>query len=221
MATPKTFTLFNKTVAITGATGGIGSAIASRFAREGAKLVLIGRSQFKLQEELTKQRSQARQLLQEQKQQRTKPSSGSAVDDPILQRPEKHQAFLIRSLTDPEAWKDLVSPKNGLEIDILVNCAGLAQGSLLVKTKEPDINQLINTNLTGAIYGARAVSTQIMRRKVRNDSRETGFVGGCIINVASLLGQLGMTGTSVYAATKAGLVGEFFFLLPSSFHDMG
>ncbi|KAM7201181.1 hypothetical protein V8F20_004927 [Naviculisporaceae sp. PSN 640] len=205
MATPKAYTLFNKTVAITGATGSIGSAIATRFAREGAKLVLIGRQQFKLAEELAKQRDQIDQLLH---------STSPSTPKPLVQSPDKHQAFLIRSLTDPGAWNHLVSTwKHGLEIDILVNCAGMAQGSLLVRTKEPDINQIIGTNLTGAIYGSKAVAQQMMRRRVRNDSNATGFTGGCIINVASLLGQMGLTGTSVYAATKAGLVGEFFFSL--------
>lgn len=203
------FNLAGKTVAITGATGGIGSAIATRFAQEGARLLLIGRDQFKLSSLLDVQRQNAQQLWDEQHQALSKGGGQhQQQQNAIIQSPSQHKTFLIRSLTDMDEWKRLTDAHSPdfQEIDVLVNCAGIAQTNLLNRTREAEIGQLINTNLTGAIYGTKVVGAQMLRRKAKRDSAFTG--GGCIINVSSLLGQLGTSGTSVYAATKAGLVGE-------------
>lgn len=56
----------------------------------------------------------------------------------------------------------------------------------------------MDTNLYSAILGCRYAAKSMMRNKR----------GGCIINVSSLLARKGVEGTSVYAATKAGLLGK-------------
>ncbi|KAM7219770.1 hypothetical protein V8F06_004804 [Rhypophila decipiens] len=197
MATPTPFfNIVGKTVAITGATGGIGSAIASRFLHEGARLLLIGRDQFKLDMELSKQRDKAKTLK----------SAPSRAETAQIQHPDRHATYLLRSLTDVDEWKRITRDVHH-EIDVLVNCAGMSQASLLPRTREPDINHLIGTNLTGAIIATKAVVSQMLRRKNKKRITVNEFTGGVVVNVASLLGQLGTPGTSVYAATKAGLVG--------------
>jgi NAD(P)-dependent dehydrogenase (short-subunit alcohol dehydrogenase family) len=62
-----------------------------------------------------------------------------------------------------------------------------------------ETRDILDTNLYAAILGSRYAAKSMMRNKR----------GGCIINVSSLLAKKGVEGTSVYAATKAGLLGEF------------
>ncbi len=89
------------------------------------------------------------------------------------------------------------------KIDILVNCAGVSQSSLLVRMEKSDVDNILNTNLHGAIYGCRHVGRKMISH----------HLPGCIINVSSLLSRKGTIGTSVYAASKAGLVGMFRSLI--------
>ncbi|KAK0706996.1 hypothetical protein B0T26DRAFT_744068 [Lasiosphaeria miniovina] len=161
--------LVGKTAAITGATGGIGFAIATRFAQEGASVVLLGRSKAKLERalgEIQSDRDQHRQKF------------SSAVLD----------------VANFEQWKDVAKEHD--KIDILVNCAGITQKSLLVKTEPSEVMDIVNTNLTGAIWGCKAVGKPMLRRK-----------SGCIINVSSLLAVKAHFGTAIYGATKAALLG--------------
>ncbi|KXX77070.1 3-oxoacyl-[acyl-carrier-protein] reductase FabG [Madurella mycetomatis] len=165
--------LAGKTAAITGATGGIGFAIASRFAREGANVVLAGRSLPKLQEVYGEI-------------ERVKPWSA-------LETPQTHSIVQLDARTLPD-WKPLVDKH---KIDVLVNCAGISQTSLLVRASKDDVNQLIETNLHSAIWGCKTVGRQMISRGS----------GGSIINVSSLLADRAVVGASVYSATKAGLLG--------------
>ncbi|GAB1313445.1 hypothetical protein MFIFM68171_03655 [Madurella fahalii] len=165
--------LAGKTAAITGATGGIGFAIASRFAREGANVVLTGRSLPKLQE--------AYGRMEE-----IKPW-------PTLETVQTHSIVELDART-LSAWKPLV---DNHKIDVLVNCAGISQRSLLVRAGEDDVDKLIETNLHTAIWGCKTVGRQMISRGS----------GGCIINVSSLLADRAVVGASVYSATKAGLLG--------------
>lgn len=64
--------------------------------------------------------------------------------------------------------------------------------------KDEDARAIIDTNLHSAILGCRYAAKSMMRNKR----------GGCIINVSSLLARKGVEGTSVYAASKAGLLGK-------------
>ncbi len=79
---------------------------------------------------------------------------------------------------------------------ILVNNAGISIDSLLVRLKNSDLDRLLAINLKGAIHCTRAVSKVMMRQKK-----------GSIIQLSSVVGEMGNAGQSAYAATKAGLVG--------------
>lgn len=83
------------------------------------------------------------------------------------------------------------------KIDILVNCAGETQHSLLLRLGEEDIDNLLASNLRSAILGCKTVGKQMTARRS----------GGSIINVSSLLAYRAAAGTAVYAAAKAGQLG--------------
>ncbi|KAH7039979.1 uncharacterized protein B0I36DRAFT_235427 [Microdochium trichocladiopsis] len=80
--------------------------------------------------------------------------------------------------------------------DILVNAAGVSQNSLLSSTSADDVQALLDINLRGTILGCQAVLPRMTRRK-----------SGVIVNVSSLLATKGGKGASVYAASKAGIIG--------------
>lgn len=81
-------------------------------------------------------------------------------------------------------------------IDILINSAGISRNGVSWKASDDDWHTTLETNLTGAFRCARAVLPTM---------RTQGW--GRIINVSSIVGQIGVAGTTAYAATKAGLVG--------------
>jgi len=81
-------------------------------------------------------------------------------------------------------------------IDILVNNAGITRDGLLMKMKEENWDQVLDTNLKGAFSCIKAVSRPMMKRR-----------WGRIVNISSVIGFLGNAGQVNYAAAKAGLVG--------------
>src|SRR5699024_5265439 len=81
-------------------------------------------------------------------------------------------------------------------LDILVNNAGINRDNLLMRMKEEEFDQVIDTNLKGVFQCTKAVSRQMMRQK-----------GGRIINVSSIVGVNGNAGQANYTAAKAGVIG--------------
>lgn len=81
-------------------------------------------------------------------------------------------------------------------VGILVNNAGITRDNVLVRLKDEDWEQVIDTNLRGAFYMMRAVSRGMMKRR-----------SGRIVNISSVVGLTGNRGQANYAASKAGLVG--------------
>ena len=81
-------------------------------------------------------------------------------------------------------------------IDILVNNAGISRDQLLMRVSDEDIQRTFAVNVTGAIYCARAAIRPMMRSKQ-----------GRIINLASVVAELGNPGQTVYGASKAALIG--------------
>jgi 3-oxoacyl-[acyl-carrier protein] reductase len=81
-------------------------------------------------------------------------------------------------------------------IDILVNNAGITKDNLIVRMTEKEFDDVINTNLKGAFICTKAVSRVMIKQK-----------SGKIINVSSVVGIVGNSGQSNYAAAKAGLIG--------------
>ena len=81
-------------------------------------------------------------------------------------------------------------------IDILVNNAGITRDGLLMRMKDEDWDAVLNVNLKGAFLCTRAVSKVMTKQRC-----------GRIINIASVVGQMGNAGQANYCASKAGLMG--------------
>ncbi|MBV9470771.1 MAG: 3-oxoacyl-[acyl-carrier-protein] reductase [Abitibacteriaceae bacterium] len=81
-------------------------------------------------------------------------------------------------------------------IDILVNNAGIAQDSLIIRMKLQQWQEVLDVNLSGAFYCTKAVARVMLKAE-----------SGRIINITSVVGQMGNAGQANYAASKAGLIG--------------
>jgi 3-oxoacyl-[acyl-carrier protein] reductase len=81
-------------------------------------------------------------------------------------------------------------------IHILVNNAGITKDGLALRMKTEDWQSVIDTNLSGSFYASQAVMQGMMKER-----------WGRIINVASVVGQMGNAGQANYVAAKAGLIG--------------
>jgi 3-oxoacyl-[acyl-carrier protein] reductase len=81
-------------------------------------------------------------------------------------------------------------------IDVLVNNAGITRDQLLVRMKDDDWDQVLDTNLRGVFLMIRAASKMMIRQK-----------SGRIINISSTAGVMGSAGQVNYSAAKAGVIG--------------
>lgn len=81
-------------------------------------------------------------------------------------------------------------------IDILVNNAGITRDNLIMRMKEEEFDQVINTNLKGVFNCIKAVTRPMMKQR-----------SGRIINISSVVGALGNPGQANYVAAKAGVIG--------------
>ncbi|HTN53996.1 MAG TPA: 3-oxoacyl-[acyl-carrier-protein] reductase [Anaeromyxobacter sp.] len=165
------FDFKGKTALVTGASRGIGRAIAVELARGGASVALnYAGNEAAANEALA--------LCKE---------AGAA------------QARLYRfDVADPAACaaavEQIVAELGGLHV--LVNNAGIALDQLVMRLKDEDWNRQIAVNLTGAFNLIRAVTRPMMKQR-----------GGAIVNLTSVVGEMGNAGQAAYAATKAGLEG--------------
>lgn len=90
----------------------------------------------------------------------------------------------------------LANLPDSLTIDILINNAGVVAQPALLDLEEQDWDTVMDINLKGAWLTARAVVSRLVAA-----GRE-----GCVVNIASVLGQASQKGTGPYAASKAGLL---------------
>ena len=81
-------------------------------------------------------------------------------------------------------------------IDVLVNNAGITRDNLLMRMKEQEWDDVIDTNLKGVFNCIQKVTPQMLRQR-----------SGSIINLSSVVGAVGNPGQANYVATKAGVVG--------------
>lgn len=93
-----------------------------------------------------------------------------------------------------QAVDEILKAKGNLHI--LVNNAGVAKDALFLRMKDEEWDDTLNTNLKGAAFCSRAVVRSMMK------ARE-----GAIINISSVVGQMGNAGQAAYSASKAGLFG--------------
>jgi len=162
--------LAGKTALVTGASRGIGRAIALRFAAEGAFVVV----------NYAGNEAAAGETLA---------AIESAGGKAVLSR------FDVGSAGEVDAAVKAIVAERG-RIDILVNNAGVTRDNLLMRLTEDDFDAVVRTNLKGAFLVTKVVSRQMIRQR-----------GGRIVNMSSVVGEMGNAGQSVYAATKAGILG--------------
>ncbi|MGR3807338.1 3-oxoacyl-[acyl-carrier-protein] reductase [Pasteurella testudinis DSM 23072] len=82
------------------------------------------------------------------------------------------------------------------DIDILVNNAGITRDNLLMRMKEDEWNDIIDTNLTSIFHLSKAMLRSMMKKRY-----------GRIINIGSVVGSSGNPGQTNYCAAKAGVIG--------------
>lgn len=162
--------LKGKSALVTGASRGIGKAIAIELAKQGANVAVnYAGSEAKAQavvEEIEK----------------------------IGVRAFKIQADVANESDVKGMIKEVIGQFGSL--DILVNNAGITRDNLLMRMKEEEFDQVINTNLKGVFICTKAVTRQMMKQK-----------SGRIINVSSIVGVSGNPGQANYVAAKAGVIG--------------
>lgn len=90
---------------------------------------------------------------------------------------------------------DQIKTKHG-KLDILVNNAGIAKDGLILRMKDEDWKSTLDTNLAGSFYCSRAAAKLLLKSKC-----------GRVINISSVVGEMGNAGQVPYVASKAGMIG--------------
>jgi 3-oxoacyl-[acyl-carrier protein] reductase len=163
-------TLQGKTAVVTGGSRGIGRAICVELARLGANVVV----------NYSGSEDRAREVVAEIESLGVK---GLAVQANVSDV-EQVDLLMKQSL---EAFGS---------IDILVNNAGITRDNLLIRMKEAEWDDVIDTNLKGVFLCTKAVSRQMMKQR-----------SGRIVNISSIVGVSGNAGQANYVAAKAGVIG--------------
>ena len=158
------------TALVTGGSRGIGKAIAETLAKAGYQVYLTYVS---------------------------KADEAEAVARNIVAAGGKACAFRL-DVADAEAvaafFKERI--KDQVELDVLVNNAGITTDKLLLRMTEADFDNVLATNLKGAFFCTKAACRFMMHQRY-----------GRIISVSSVVGLHGNAGQTNYAASKAGLIG--------------
>jgi len=162
--------LEGKTALVTGGTRGIGKAIVLKLAELGANVAFTyARSEEAAKEVKSQVEELGRKALNFQAD-ATDTSKAQEVIDQVM-----------------EAWSQL---------DILVNNAGITRDNLILRMREDQWDDVINTNLKSVFNYSKAAVKPMMRSR-----------GGSIINISSVVGISGNAGQTNYSASKAGIIG--------------
>ncbi len=86
--------------------------------------------------------------------------------------------------------------ENHQGLHILINNAGITKDTLLMRMKEEDWDNVMSINLKGIFNCTKAVTRNMLKQR-----------GGRIVNLTSVVGEMGNAGQSNYAASKAGIIG--------------
>ncbi|MEZ8193746.1 3-oxoacyl-ACP reductase FabG [Vibrio cortegadensis] len=155
-----------KIALVTGASRGIGRAIAELLVERGATVIGTATSE-----------------------------NGAAAIGEYL---GEHGKGLALNVTDPESIAQVLKTINDEfgALDILVNNAGITRDNLLMRMKDDEWTDIMDTNLTSIFRLSKAVLRGMMKKR-----------NGRIVNVGSVVGTMGNAGQTNYAAAKAGVIG--------------
>lgn len=101
----------------------------------------------------------------------------------------------VSKMDDAQALIDKTAETFG-RIDVLVNNAGITRDNLIMRMKEEDWNTVVDINLKGTFNCVKSITRLMMKQR-----------GGKIINITSVVGQIGNAGQVNYSASKAGIIG--------------
>lgn len=158
--------LDGKIALVTGASRGIGRAVAERLAADGATVIGTATSQ----------------------------AGAQAISDYLNPTGQG----MVLNVSDVDSMQSLlaeISDQHGA-IDILVNNAGITRDNLLLRMKDDEWQDIMDTNLTSIFKMSKAVLRGMMKKR-----------NGRIINIGSVVGSTGNAGQANYAAAKAGVIG--------------
>ncbi len=159
-----------RTIVVTGGTRGIGNAICMAFAQPGNRVFFNYSSSDKAA-------TQTEKMAEENGGQ----AKGFRAD--------------VTSESEVADFFKWILQETG-RIDVLVNNAGIARDGLLVRLKEKDWDEVVDTNLKGAFLCSKAASKTMIKQHY-----------GKIVNISSVVGAMGNPGQANYVASKAGLIG--------------
>ena len=116
----------------------------------------------------------------------------------ISQYLDKNGKGLALNVTDEASIESVISTVKAEfgDIDILVNNAGITRDNLLMRMKEDEWQDILDTNLTSVFRLSKALMRTMMKKRY-----------GRIITIGSVVGAMGNAGQANYAAAKAGLIG--------------
>ena len=161
--------LTGKIVLVTGASRGIGQAIALSLGAAGA--TIIGTA--------------------------TSDKGADAISNTLGEKGVTGRGMTLNVTNDENISEVIQSVVDTYgTIDILVNNAGITRDNLLMRMKEEEWDDIINTNLSSVYKMSKAVLRGMMKKKA-----------GRIISIASVVGATGNAGQTNYAAAKAGIMG--------------
>ncbi|SDI00262.1 3-oxoacyl-[acyl-carrier-protein] reductase [Vibrio xiamenensis] len=158
--------LEGKIALVTGASRGIGRSIAELLVERGATVIGTATSE-----------------------------NGAAAISEYLGANGKGLALNVTEIDSVESVLKTINDEFGA-IDILVNNAGITRDNLLMRMKDEEWTDIIDTNLTSIFRLSKAVLRGMMKKR-----------NGRIINVGSVVGTMGNAGQTNYAAAKAGVIG--------------
>jgi gluconate 5-dehydrogenase len=162
------FSLAGKTALITGSSRGLGYAIAQGYAAAGARVILNGVDTTRLAESAKALRAQGFQVIES--------AFDVANEDAIV-----------------AAFKAL--DEQGVNVDIVVNNAGIQFRKPIVELARADWQRVLDTNLTGAFLVAREAASRMIARNS----------GGKFINIGSLMSAAARATVAPYTAAKGGI----------------